>query len=57
MFDFTSAINWQNIALTANTLKAIFSKLMSDEIGVLLSKLGVKDNILIDGFEMILYTR
>ena len=55
MLEFTSEITKEIIALTANTLKVKRSELMSDELGALLNKLGVKDIILIDGVEMTLY--
>lgn len=55
MLEFTSEITKEIIALTANTLKVKRSELMSDELGALLEKLGVKDIILIDGVEMTLY--
>lgn len=55
MLEFTSEITREIIALTANTLKVKRSELMSDELGALLDKLGIKDVILIDGVEMTLY--
>lgn len=56
MQEFTSEITKKIIALTAKTLKVKRSDLMSDELGALLNKLGVKDIILIDGVEMTLYS-